>query len=61
MLSKCVECSTEVDIEDPQPGDIVECPKCGVKMKVISVNVNRVYLETIDEDIENPEEEVESP
>ena len=60
LLCKCVECRAEFDSQDPQPGDVIECPKCQIKMKVVSVNVNRVYLETIDEELEDAEEDLES-
>jgi lysine biosynthesis protein LysW len=60
VLSKCVECRSDIDIPDPHPGDVIECPKCNIKMKVVSVNVNRVYLETIDEELEDAEGELES-
>lgn len=50
MLARCVECMKEFEIADPQPGDLIECPHCETKMKVVSVNVNKVYLETVDEE-----------
>lgn len=62
MRVKCNECGEGIELSDPKPGDHVQCPKCEIRMKVVSVNVNRVYLETVDEeigDIEDPEEEAE--
>jgi DNA-directed RNA polymerase subunit RPC12/RpoP len=64
VLAKCVECMREFEMADPHPGDLIECPHCETKMKVVSVNVNRVYLETVDEeDLEDldVEGEVETP
>ncbi len=57
---KCTECRKDFDAQDPQPGNILECPYCAIKMKVVSVNVNRVYLETVDEDLEDAEEDLET-
>ncbi len=59
MIAKCVECRKEFDIEEPEAGSIIQCPHCNMKMRILSINVNRIYLETVDEDIEDPEEELE--
>ena len=60
MQAKCVECRNDFELPDPKPGDIITCPHCEIKMKVISVNVNRVYLETIDDELDDAEEDLEN-
>ena len=60
MLCRCPECRKEFELPDPQPGDLAECPHCEVQLKVVSINVNRIYLETVDQDLEDVEEELES-
>ncbi|MFH0818005.1 MAG: hypothetical protein V1909_05240 [Candidatus Micrarchaeota archaeon] len=61
MIATCTECRKDFDAQDPHPGDFLECPHCEIKMKVISVNVNRVYLETVDEELDDAEEDLETP
>ncbi|MFH1447755.1 MAG: hypothetical protein ABIG39_02735 [Candidatus Micrarchaeota archaeon] len=61
MITICVECRKEFDIDDPQPGDVVTCPHCNMKMRILSININRIYLETIDGELDDAEDDVESP
>ena len=47
--AKCNECGTPLALENPQPGDVVECPSCGMKLKVMIVTNQFVRFETLAE------------
>lgn len=35
--AECSECAGTVQLQDPERGEIVECPECGVELEVVSV------------------------
>ncbi len=55
-MASCVECEAEFDVDEPQLGEIVSCPECGLDMEIVSTKP--LELETIMEE-EEEEEEVE--
>ena len=57
MMASCVECEAEFDVDEPQMGEIVSCPECGLDMEIISVRP--LELEAIVEEEEEEDEEVE--
>lgn len=61
MIAQCIECRKNFEIDEPHPGDVVECPHCSMRLRVLSINVNRIYLETVDDDLDDAELDVESP
>ena len=38
MTGRCPECDFEVEIDDPEVGEILDCPECGVELEVISID-----------------------
>jgi alpha-aminoadipate carrier protein LysW len=36
--AECPECGAQVNVQDPERGEIVECPECGVELEVVSVD-----------------------
>ena len=53
-----VECEAEFDIEEPELGDLVSCPECGLDMEIITIKP--LELEAVaeeEEEEEEPEEE----
>ena len=34
-MAACVECEAEFDIDEPEVGEIVSCPECGLEMEVL--------------------------
>lgn len=37
MPAECPECAGQVTLQNPERGEIVECPDCGVELEVVSV------------------------
>lgn len=37
MQAECPECAGTVELQNPEKGEIIECPDCGVELEVISV------------------------
>lgn len=37
MTGRCPECDFEIDIDDPEVGEILDCPECGVELEVIGI------------------------
>lgn len=38
FTAQCSECAADVQLLDPEKGEIVECPECGMELEVTSVN-----------------------
>ena len=55
MMASCVECEAEFDIDEPEVGEIVSCPECGLDMEVVSLKP--LELEAVVEEEEEEEEE----
>jgi alpha-aminoadipate carrier protein LysW len=58
LMAACVECEAEFDIEEPELGDLVSCPECGLDMEIITIKP--LELEAVaeeEEEEEEPEEE----
>ncbi len=56
-MAACVECEAEFDIEEPDLGDLVSCPECGLEMEVTSVKPLELEVVGEEEEEEEPEEE----
>ena len=37
MTGRCPECDFKIEIDDPEVGEILDCPECGVELEVISI------------------------
>jgi len=37
MTAECPECAGQVTLQEPERGEIVECPECGMELEVTSV------------------------
>jgi len=50
MQTSCPSCDAEINFEkDMEPGEIIECPECGLELEIISMDPPKVQ--------EAPEEE----
>ncbi|HET6373184.1 MAG TPA: hypothetical protein VFG76_07745 [Candidatus Polarisedimenticolia bacterium] len=56
-MAACVECEAEFDIDEPEVGEIVSCPECGLDMEVVSARPLELEAITEDEEEEEGEEE----
>ena len=54
LMAACVECEAEFDIDEPEVGEIVACPECGLEMEIVSVRP--LELEAVVEEEEEEEE-----
>ena len=54
-MAACVECEAEFDIDEPEIGEIVSCPECGLEMEIITAKP--LELEAVAEEEEEEEEE----
>lgn len=34
-MTQCTECLRDLPIEDPLPGELVDCPDCGAELEVV--------------------------
>lgn len=53
-MAVCVECEAEFDLDEPDVGQLVSCPECGVEMEVISIKP--IELEAVSEEEEDEAE-----
>jgi alpha-aminoadipate/glutamate carrier protein LysW len=56
-MPTCPECDAAIDIEEEEveEGQIVDCPECGAELEVVSTNP--VQVELVKGDKENEDEE----
>jgi len=59
-MALCVECEAEIDLDDPDVGEIVSCPECGIEMEVISARPLELEMVTEAEEEEAADDEEES-
>jgi alpha-aminoadipate carrier protein LysW len=38
MQAECPECAAQIELQNPERGEIVECPECGTELEVVSVD-----------------------
>jgi alpha-aminoadipate/glutamate carrier protein LysW len=38
MTAECTECAARIELQNPERGEIVECPECGVELEVIGTD-----------------------
>jgi len=48
--ARCHECGQSLELENPEPGDVITCPSCGIKLKVVIVTKQFVRFETVEEE-----------
>ena len=53
-MAACVECEAEFDIDEPEVGELVSCPDCGLEMEILSAKP--LELEAVTEEEEEAEE-----
>jgi lysine biosynthesis protein LysW len=61
-MQLCPECESDLDIEDDdvEEGDVVECPECGTEFEVVStgpLELAKINGEDDDEDDEDYDED----
>lgn len=37
-MTKCLQCEAEIPLENPEKGELVECPDCGTELEVVETN-----------------------
>ncbi|MEM3400259.1 MAG: hypothetical protein QXP42_05495 [Candidatus Micrarchaeia archaeon] len=58
MKVRCNECGGEFEF-DGKEGDIVACPSCGLKLLAKIVTPYRVYFETVEDEEEGEETDLD--
>ena len=43
-MSGCIECGCELETNEVEQGELIECPGCGVDLEVTSVNPVQIDL-----------------
>ena len=38
VTATCPECAAEIELDNPEQGEIVTCPECGSELEVLSTN-----------------------
>ena len=56
-MAQCPECEAAIDLEEDEveEGQIVDCPECGVELEVI--NIDPLELNAVGDDEEDEEDE----
>jgi alpha-aminoadipate carrier protein LysW len=44
MTAECPECAAQIELKNPEKGEIVECPECGTELEVVSVTPLQLAL-----------------
>ena len=59
-MAHCPECEAviDIDVDEVEEGELLNCPECGVDLEVVSTNPVELDLAE-DEDLEEDEEELE--
>ncbi len=57
-MANCPECEAllDVDVDEVEEGDVINCPECGLELEI--VNMNPVEVERVEEEEEEEEEGV---
>ncbi|MGH7870324.1 MAG: lysine biosynthesis protein LysW [Candidatus Dormibacteraceae bacterium] len=57
-MAQCPECEAAIDLEEDEveEGQIVDCPECGVELEVVSIDPLELNAITDDEEDEEDEE-----
>lgn len=50
-MAVCVDCEAEFDLEEPDVGELVSCPECGIEMEIVSLKP--IELEAIGDEEED--------
>ncbi|UCD91597.1 MAG: lysine biosynthesis protein LysW [Methanobacteriota archaeon] len=37
-MVECIECGAQIELSEPEQGEIVDCPECGTELEVIQDN-----------------------
>ncbi len=43
-MFECAECSTRIDLQNPEQGAVVDCPGCGTEMEVTGDHLVGLHL-----------------
>ena len=43
-MFECVECSTRINITNPEQGTIVDCPGCGTELEITGTRLIGLHL-----------------
>jgi alpha-aminoadipate/glutamate carrier protein LysW len=43
-MPACPECEAQVDLKNPEKGEIVQCPDCGAELEVINTDPCELQL-----------------
>jgi len=46
MKTNCPECGTSFDVPAPEEGMAVECPSCGLRLRIVTIGPTKIYFET---------------
>lgn len=47
----CIECKNEVTVDPARkPGDVIECPACGIEYEIVSKTGEEFVLQIIEEE-----------
>ena len=38
VTATCPECAAEIELDNPEQGEIVTCPECGAELEVLSTS-----------------------
>ncbi|MBS7287436.1 MAG: lysine biosynthesis protein LysW [Candidatus Freyarchaeota archaeon] len=48
MKATCPECYFEFDVEgEVMIGEIIDCPDCGMELEVVSIDEDKIILQTV--------------
>ncbi|MFH1284983.1 MAG: hypothetical protein ABIH99_00195 [Candidatus Micrarchaeota archaeon] len=59
MLATCSECKEGFEVEEPTEGMSLRCPHCKMKLKIVSINANKIYFETKEEEEEEKDNDLD--
>ncbi len=55
MKTRCPGCQHKFEVE-PTIGTVVECASCGIMLRILAINMGKVYFEIADENAGATEE-----
>jgi len=43
-MLRCYDCGTTIKLKDTKQGEIIDCPECGMELKVIGFEMSTLHL-----------------
>jgi len=43
-MIRCDDCGTIINLNDPEPGETIDCPECGMEFKVVGYTLSTLHL-----------------